>query len=722
MILTLAGIMAAAAPMTVIAAPDPEVAPPPVAPVIPISAEISDSTESGMETALVAIKGLFDIDDDVYSDFSYSSSSSGSDKVEDMLWSFYWSDTRNAFIYATVAADGTVMQFRKFNGEQRNFGFAEIAKNEAIAAAGEIIQKANPGSYEYYKSPSAFSVSINDSEYRFSYFAEINGYSFPAAQISVSVNKFSGEITAYSTSNIDPGRYKFENADEIISESAAIEAYAAKIGLTLEYRSYFDYENNTVTVFPAYITDPAGIRFIDAVSGEIVEYAYDRGSDDGSFSANSAAEMSMAAMDAGTGGGSSGSRAAALSPAEISAIDRVSGFLTGEQALGKLLEAAELNSLDVDSFSERYISLNRDYRDRNRYIYDVMMYRYDDPSLTEGDIAYIYGRVDAESGRVLSFNLNYLWNYFPEGENNYSEEQAEAITDAFLKKIAPGEYAKSKKESNEQNYRGDAVYLQYIRYENGVPFRDNGITVSVSSFTGKITSYSLNWYDNEAFPDITGVLPEETALAGFAAQVGSSINYITIGDGNAALVYRLNSRNYIDPFTGSALDYSGAPWSDSTVTPEYGDVSGHWAENIVTRLVDNGVFLWSGSFEPEKTMTELEFLRYILLIESYYYPVDPIEYMSMRGISVAADADKILTRQEAARIIVEYLGYGKLAEQSEWFVYPFRDDVTEEYRGYITICYMLGIVNGSDGKFDASANITRAQAASILYNMILAKS
>jgi hypothetical protein len=35
---------------------------------------------------------------------------------------------------------------------------------------------------------------------------------------------------------------------------------------------------------------------------------------------------------------------------------------------------------------------------------------------------------------------------------------------------------------------------------------------------------------------------------------------------------------------------------------------------------------------------------------------------------------------------------------------------------------MLGIVGGSNGLFNATSDITRAQAASILHNLILAKS
>ena len=683
--------------------------------------DMSSDQEGAMETALIAIKSLVDIDDEVFTDFSYSSSSSGIEGAGGLVWSFYWSsEASKAYIYATVSSSGVIMQYRKFRADERTFGFAEISRSEAIAIADAFIQITKPDAYTYYKAPAEVSININNSEFNLTYYAEVNGYSFSAAQISVSINKFTGELTGYSASNLDPDRYRFEGTTRIISESEAISAYADKIGLTLEYRSNFDYESGSITVFPVYRLNTDGNRYISAVSGGVIEYVFDAGDDKaglagGAFSSNAMAPEAETAADSG-----SGSRSA-LSAAEISALDRVSGFITSEQALQKLLEAADIADIDVSLFSERSINLNRDYMDRERYIYDVMLYRFDEESLKENDLMFVYGRVNAETGKVYSFSLNYTRPNYGE-ESRFTQEQAEAAIESFLRGIAPDEFAKSVNEEISNTYRNQSFNARFTRYENDIPFTDNGIYITFDPFVGKVTSYSLNWYDNVTIPDIGSVLTELEALNVYVGQSGADVDYITTGLGNAALVYRLRSRGYIDPFTGKALDYTGLPYTDGAVTPEYGDVAGHWSERVVNRLLDNGVYLWGGGFEPNRVMTELEFLQYILLIESYYRPIEPVSYLAMRGISIEADAEKILTRQEAARIIIEYLGYGKLAEQHEWFLYPFRDAVDDEYRGYVTLCYMLGIVGGSNGLFNATSDITRAQAASILHNLILAKS
>ncbi|MCL1904836.1 MAG: hypothetical protein FWG19_01775 [Methanomassiliicoccaceae archaeon] len=689
----LAVVVALCAAPAAFASPEADVAGAPAMPV-PMPAATGESRdgaagspEGGMETALIAIKSLVDIDDEAYPDFSYSSSSSSSEVLGGLIWSFYWSDAKNAFIYATVSSGGMVMQYRKYVGDERSFGFAEISKAEATAIADGFIQRVKPESCSYYRTPMSVSININSSEYGLNYYADVNGYTFHAAQIHIDVNKFTGEIMSYSASNLDPGRYSFEGVAGVIGESEAVAAYAEKIGLRLEYRSYFDYENSSVTVFPVYQLDADWNTYISATTGEVVEYVFDVGEDYGGYSGGAPAPSAAPEMAADSAAGNS---RASLSPAEIQALDRVSGFMTSEQALQKLLETADLPDLDVAAFSERNISLNRDYMDRERYVYDVMLYRYDEAQMRESDLMYLYGRVNAETGKVYSFSLNYPRVSHYGEESAYTQEQAEANIAAFLERVAPDELAKCEKDDIDYGYRDQSVNVRYTRYENGIPYSSNGVYATFDPYFGRITNFSLNWHENASFPPIDDVLPQGEALEAFIKQVGIEVSYITTGGGYASLVYEPGSRGYIDPFTGNAIEYNGKPASDSAAVPEYGDVAGHWSEAVVTKLLDNGVFLWGGGFEPDSVMTELEFLRYILLVDSYYMPIEPASYLAMRGINIEVDASKTLTRQEAARIIIEYLGYGKLAEQSEWFVYPFRDGVDEAAKAGVTAIIQPG--------------------------------
>lgn len=678
--------------------------------------------DESMETALIAVKSIIDVDDEVFTDFNFRSGYSNWETREGLIWYFEWSDGKSAHIYASATADGVLLEYNIYRSDGRSYGFAEISKDAAAAEANRFIEKANPDTYVYYKAPVEVNVNLHSSDYYLAYSAEVNGHAFEAASIRIGVNKFTGLVSSYYSRNVDPGRFRFESASGTISQDAAVAAYAEKIGLALEYMSWFDYESGSLTVFPAYLFNARPDLYIGARTGEIVNYVYDLG-EAGAGAPEprpSAVNESEASMDAG------GSRAS-LTPAERAAIEQVAGFLTSEQALDKLLEAAELTDVDLSSFENRFIGLNRDYIDKDRYYYDINLSRYGDWVMSDSEIVGIYGRVDAETGRVYSFSFYY--NGVPQGDSVFTEAQATSAVDAFLKRIAPGEFAKSKLESSpslmgERYGRGyEDYYYGYARYENDTIFRDNGINVAFNRNTGKITNYSLRWYDNAVFPSVANVLTQQRALDAYVGGTGSRIVYITTGDSNAGLVYDFLKDRFIDPFTGNALDYSGKPWTDATQTPAYGDVTGHWAERYVNKLLDNGIFMWGGRFEPDKVMTELEFLQYIMLLEGYSLArADVASYYTNLGVDVEASADKLLTRQEAARIVAEFLGYKKLAGQSNWFVYPFTDSVDETYKGHITICFMLGIVGGDNGRFDPLVNITRAHAAVLLHNLIIARS
>ena len=378
--LLLAAVLAAAVPLTALAT--------------------GESGDQGMEIALVAVKSLVDIDDDIFTEFSYSSSFSNYETREGLTWTFSWSDNISGFIYATATAEGTLLQFHKYDRERQSFGFAQIERDDAISLASEFIEKANPGTCSYYGAPATVTTGLNNNAYSLVYYAEVNGHAFETAAITVNVDKFSGEILGYYSRNVDPQRFRFESAAGIISRSDAVAEYAEKIGLSLEYKSSFD--NGRISVFPVYLFNSHGDRFISAISGDVVQYVYDLGTSDAG-SSTSGAGAPAAANQSVADEAESGSARANITPAERAAIEQAAGFLTSEQALERLLETADLVDLDLSTFNEQHIGLNSDYISSARFFYDVNMFRYDYES--EDDIAGFFGRIDAETGRVLAFHI-----------------------------------------------------------------------------------------------------------------------------------------------------------------------------------------------------------------------------------------------------------------------------------------------------------------------------
>ena len=77
--------------------------------------------------------------------------------------------------------------------------------------------------------------------------------------------------------------------------------------------------------------------------------------------------------------------------------------------------------------------------------------------------------------------------------------------------------------------------------------------------------------------------------------------------------------------------------------------------------------------------------------------------------------DNAVTRSKAALWFARAMGYGDIAELYQIFVTPFTD-VTENV-GAVAILSGLGVLKGTgDNTFSPDAHLTRAAAATMIYN------
>lgn len=150
--------------------------------------------------------------------------------------------------------------------------------------------------------------------------------------------------------------------------------------------------------------------------------------------------------------------------------------------------------------------------------------------------------------------------------------------------------------------------------------------------------------------------------------------------------------------------------------------------------ITNGI--GNNRFGYGKTMTRGEFVTMLVKLLGYDDPAPqkgsfsdnqqvgkfyyrPVETALKHGI-VSNDKDTFrpndpITRQEAAVMIVNGLGYGKLAQRLTYFDKPY-EDVTE-YIGHITIARDFGIIS-RDRFFSPNSNILREQAAAMFVRML----
>jgi hypothetical protein len=486
--------------------------------------------------------------------------------------------------------------------------------------------------------------------------------------------------------------------------------------------STFCSETDSIRIFPVYTFNYVGQRYVSALTGEVVDFVFDMGLQHAHYGFD---EIALAAFEADVA-----DHGVRLSPAELAAIEQVAGFLTSEQALYRLFGTLQLSELSNEDFNDVHISLERDWSDRERFVYNIRLWRHlnwDEPA---DMISGISGTVDAATGRVRSFHINY--NGMPSADPNNMMTEAQVLTavNEFLEEMAPDEFARTRLHDDGLGIMpldwewaaGGVLRFNRIRVENNALFRQNGITVTFNAVTGRVTNFNLNWLDNVTFPSISGVLSPQAALAAFVRENGSETIFITTGEGNARLVFDFGS-SLIDSFSGEVVGFDGMARENSELAPDYSDVIGHPSERYVMRLLENGVYNWSGSFFPDMVMNEVEFVQYIMQIEQPWIArMNPEQFLERQNITLDVSADRETTRQFASRAIVEFMGFGQIAQHHEWFLYPFSDNVSDEFRGFITIAYMLDIVSGDAARnFNATDAVTRGSAAQMLHNLVLAR-
>ena len=94
--------------------------------------------------------------------------------------------------------------------------------------------------------------------------------------ISIRVNKYTGIVESYSGLEAGFELPNFPAAEGIIGVDEAKAAFLESIGMELIYRSYYDYKDKQLTVFPAYRI-AGSAKAIDAHTGEAVDlYGYGR--------------------------------------------------------------------------------------------------------------------------------------------------------------------------------------------------------------------------------------------------------------------------------------------------------------------------------------------------------------------------------------------------------------------------------------------------------------
>ncbi|MCL1808424.1 MAG: S-layer homology domain-containing protein [Clostridiales bacterium] len=644
----------------------------------PAFAAPGDSKE--LEQAILKVKSVIDIAEEA-SIFDYRS---WDDPESGKMLSLNWNDKKYEKSYSvTVNEDGVILNYY-FYEYREGGGIGTLTREQGQKSAEAFLSKALPASMKDFRLKDSHS---NDMSFSYAYDCYVNGFPVVGMSFSVEVDKFSGKVGSYYSGDVIRKKDVFPAAGNKISEDKAKEAFIEGSGVSLVYNSHYDYENRELCIYPAFSID--GSVFVDAATGKLVEnyrnyYAYGTAKDAGGIMRLEAAAN------------------ASLSPEEQIVVDSVSGLMSKEEAV----RAASSIVPGLPSASKLAgANLSSRYEEKGKYYWHL---NFENCSVT----------VDAKSGELISY---YSYGEAGGKEGAVSEETARKTAMDFIKKAAG---AKLEKAAYSERASRLPHTFTYVREVNGVQFPGNSISVSVDSASGKIAHYNLNWYDSAEFPGISGAMAIGEAFGAFAGGGKFDLLYMRTGKDKIALAYGfLDAPDYsLDPFTGGKLGYDGKPYKDRRSVDSYSDIAGKWYEETVKSLLDNGYYLEGSEFKGGAQITQEEFLRYVHSPMQAYYASDEFYDMLERS-KVVLKGEKApgseLTRQDAAKFAIRFMGLEKAARDGSIFKNMFSDAVEPDYAGYAALAKTLGVMQGdTSGNFNGEKAMTRAEAAVVVFNLL----
>lgn len=604
-------------------------------------------------------------------------------------YSFSWKSKKedSSYIRAEVKNNGTIVYYSKTNKNDYSTKFLKYSKEETKEFVLSFFEKI--GAPTELSEPE---INKYGSNYEFSFNRVHEGIEVSGNSVRCTVSGESGEVVRYNLSWTDNLIF---NKIAPISIEKAKEIYLNELGYELFY-TVVTKENKTSAglVYKPKFDETA---YIDAVSGEVKTYS-------------DFMEATEEATADRVSGGSLNSKEM-LSEKELSLLSELEGLISIEEATEK---AKNITEFEIDdNFSLESSNIHK--RENGKYTVSVFLTSEDEDNFS----AYKNVLFDGETGKLLGYS-SYSSNFRDsKNEKIITDDEGKKIAEEFLKKTYKDEFSNVLLTNKLNKSEG---YYEYKQVSSGIKVSNCGITIKVDLKTAKISSVSYNLTDT-AFPKTEGIEPIEEVYKKLLSKENFTERYLIVSNKNnmsAVLVYDLISNPTYD--ANSLLEVSSYDLEpiEKTKKPEYTDISGHYAESRIKRVVEENIYLEGNELFPEKAITNKEFasLVYMALSGSEPRPLDDLYKSALGYLSLDVSEekeDKPITRLDAIKILLNNMGYKEFAQIKGIFNCPFTD-VSEEDKGYAAIAAGLKLVSTADRLFYKDADLRRADAFIIIYN------
>lgn len=553
-----------------------------------------------------------------------------------------------------------------------------VSKDTALANAKAFFEKVNPAVCDEFDFSDA-EINLYSTSYYIGVSRKANGIKVDN-NAGFNVSAANGKVDSFNMNYTENA--VFPSADGVIGTDKAESIFR---GGALE-KIYYDFHDGEMAQIVWRHTD---FSQIDAFTGEKFDYSE-------SVTRNSAKGFGSAAETQDS------AAEVVLTEVELNELNTVAGLLSFDEAEEKLrsineldLSGTELYSASVRKRGEVYIS-ELDFKSEDKWC---------------------YAQLNGKSGQLLSF-----WSY-----NNKYEETETEFDDEFIKKYCADFLSRTKVKDN--SYR--------VRVENGIEYPFDTIRCEKDKKTGKVTSFTLSFDEQKEFEMPEGLADESDIYDALYENIKPELCYVLGEKTEAKLIYSLDTSGigFIDAQTKKLLGYDGKEIEEPISAREYAyiDISGHFAEEAINALASIDVGFPEAEFKPNDVITQKEYMA--LLSQCVYdyviFAKGTVDYDKTAGFfrernnipEESFDADAPLTRETALKYLFDsgVYEFSRAAKIEGIFKTGFYDegDINPALLGYVAIAKGLHIVNGSaDGNFYPKANVTRGEAAVMIYNYL----
>ncbi len=613
---------------------------------------VNEPTTEDLEKIIKIVKPKLNVPEN-YSQFTWRYNSKTA--YSDASWRFTWATPDESEVYSriiTVCDEfGNITSYTHREGDRIYGQLPVYSKDDMLKTAEKFLSDTIPEAYENLKFSYSVNGGIYSGQYNYVFERYIDGYVFSDNFVDISVDYLTCTVTQMNV-NYDYD-VNIERHENIITPEKAAEILGTRQKMVMKYHTKSEVNEETgertIKAFLVYSPETSYLA-VDAGTGEIYDAKSSwsvkgDNSTNGSFSEDAAESEGALKKDEG---------GYELTEEEKAGVKELEGLISKEEAIRAVTENEylyvnpSLTAVDA-SLSKNYNNAKTSYyqNDNGAYIWRI---DFSNPVIENKyyDYAYAYATVNAETGQIISYECN-LNDYYYYVNNSleipavkYDKEQSNKIAESFLKEIIPEKFESSVASYSYQTNAIDilehkdgvreslygAYQFGYNRVNEGIEFSSNHINVGVDGVTGKIYSFSYNWYTNVEFESPKGAITPEEALAYLLSFDGYGLNY----EKNVVYIYT--------PITQSSKkDVSAAFTASLVLTLENGGdiekVIDKYAEDIdrekLLQLLEEG--------------NEDELLGFI----SEYYGVTPEETADAANSYV--DSSEFYSKEVSARLV-----------------------------------------------------------------------